>query len=154
MALNIFKETPDKAVSELDDDALDVRPEVPGVSLALSLSRLGKRLAGVSCQQSIDLPAPWTCMELFKIVPDRGRVQISGPLARDERASGVFLDLDVAGGGKARLGKPKTHVKSAAACAEGEAVSGRKHQPIGHIAPLAESEALIAPVVSVACDTC
>jgi len=52
-------------------------------------------------------------------------MEVSGALPCDEGAAGVFLDLDVAGGGKARLGKSKTHVKSAAACAEGEAVSGR-----------------------------
>lgn len=95
------------------------------VILALSPSRLGKRLAWVSCEQGVDLPAPWHGVEPLEVVPDWRGVEVSGALPCDEGAAGVFLDLDVAGGGKARLGKSKTHVKSAAACAEGEAVSGR-----------------------------
>lgn len=109
----------------LSDDASDVGPEVAGVVLALSLSRLGKRLAWVSGEHGVDMPSPRAGVECLEVVPDRGGREVSGPLPSDEGLPGVVLDLDVSGGGKARLGKLKAHVKSAAACAEGEAVSGR-----------------------------
>lgn len=109
---------------EFADDPLDVGPQVSGVVRAFSLSRLGKRLAWVSGKQRVDA-APWSGVEGFDIIPDRGGVQVSGPLPGDDPLAGLILPFDVAGGGKARLGKAKTHVKSAAACAEGEAVSGR-----------------------------
>lgn len=125
MARDILEEDPAQAGAKLGDDAGDVGPEVARVRRALSLSRLGKRLACVSGKQGVDLSAPGQAAEPLEVVPDGGGVQVSGALARDEGRSGVFLDFDVDGGGKARLGKAKTHVKSAAACAEGEAVSGR-----------------------------
>ena len=125
MAGDILKKDPFESVAKFVDDAGNVRPEVAGIVLALSLSRLGKRLAWVSGKQRVDLSAPGPSAEPLEVVPDRGRVQVSGPLPGDEALAGILFDLDVAGGGKARLGKAKTHVKSAAACAEGEAVSGR-----------------------------
>lgn len=125
MSGDILEKDPFEAVSEFINDPGDVGPEVPGIVLALSLSRLGKRLAWVSGKEGVDLPAPWSPAEPLEVVPDRGGVEVSGPLSCDEASAGIVVDLDVAGGGKARLGKAKTHVKSAAACAEGEAVSGR-----------------------------
>lgn len=125
MAGDILKKDPFKAVAKLVDDPGDVGPEVAGIVLALSLSRLGKRLAWVSGKQRVDLSAPWSPAEPLEVVPDRGGMQVSGPLSCDEALAGIVVDFDIAGGGKARLGKAKTHVKSAAACAEGEAVSGR-----------------------------
>jgi hypothetical protein len=122
---DILKEAPAQAVTKFNDDAGDVWPEVSRIVLAFSLSRLGKRLAWVSCKQGVDLSPPRAGIESLEVIPDRGRVQVSGALPVDEGAAGVFFDFDIAGGGKARLGKLKTHVKSAAACAEGEAVSGR-----------------------------
>ena len=125
MAGDILKKDPFEAAAKLVDDPGDVGPEVAGIVLALSLSRLGKRLAWVSGKESVDLSAPWSPAELLEVVPDRGGMQVSGALSCDEASAGILVDLDIAGGGKARLGKAKTHVKSAAACAEGEAVSGR-----------------------------
>lgn len=125
MAGDILKKDPFEAVSKLVDDPGDVWPEVTGIVLALSLSRLGKRLAWVSGEDGVDLSAPGAPAELLEVVPDRGGMEVSGALPGDEASAGIVVDLDIAGGGKARLGKAKTHVKSAAACAEGETVSGR-----------------------------
>lgn len=125
MPRDVFEETPSKVGSELFDNSLDVGPEVSRVVLAFSLSRLGKRLAWISREQGVDETSPWSGVEGFDVVPDWSGVEVSGALRGDEGASGVLFPLDVAGAGKARLGKAKTHVKSAAACTEGEAVSGR-----------------------------
>lgn len=113
MAGDVLKEDPLRL--NLSDDPGNVRPEVPGVILALSLSRCGKRLAWVSCKHGVTEAAPRSSVEGLDVVPDRGRGEVSGALCGDEDGSGVFLPLDEAGGGKARLGKVKTHVKSAAA---------------------------------------
>lgn len=117
----------EKAPSRIDffDDAFDIRPEVARVVLAFSLSRLGKRLAWVSRKHGIDLAAPRARVEGFEVVPYGRCAHVSRALCGDEALPGVVFDFDVTGGGKARLGKLKTHVKSAAACTEGQAVSGR-----------------------------
>lgn len=113
MSGDVLKENPFRL--NLSDDPGNVRPEVPGVILALSLSRCGKRLTWVSGKHGVADAAPWPSVEGLDIVPDRGRGEVSGALCGDEDGSGVFFPLDEAGGGKARLGKVKTHVKSAAA---------------------------------------
>ena len=109
----------------LSDDAGNVWPEVARIVDAFALSRLGKRLAWVSGKDGIDNAAPWSAVEGLDVIPDRGGMQVSGALSCNKAVSGVFFPFDIAGGGKASLGKSKTHVKSAAACTEGEAVSGR-----------------------------
>ena len=115
MPRDILEEAPAQAGAKLSDDPLDVGPEVAGVVFALALSRLGKWLTWITSEERVDLSAPRAGVEQLEVVPDGGGVQVSGPLACDEGLAGVFLDLDIAGGGKARLGKAKTHVKSAAA---------------------------------------
>jgi hypothetical protein len=125
VSLNVFEEEPAQSVAKLFDDPIDVGKQVARIVFALSLSRLGKRLTGVTGKQCVDLSAPWSGVEQLEVVPDRGRVQVAGTLCGDEGFARVLFDFAVAGGGKARLGKAKTHVKSAAACTEGEAVSGR-----------------------------
>lgn len=125
MTSDVLEKAPAQAGAKFSDDPLDVWPQVPRVLFTLALSRLGKRLAWISSEKGVDDAAPWACVESLEVVPDWGSVQVSGALACDERAARVFFDLDVTGGGKARLGKSKTHVKSAAACTEGEAVLGR-----------------------------
>lgn len=123
MPRDVFEKDPSRL--DFPDDAGNIGPEVPGIIGAFALSRLGKRLAWVSGEDGINNAAPRSTVEGLDVIPDRGGVQVSGPLARNESASWVFLPLDICGGGKARLGKAKTHVKSAAACTEADAVSGR-----------------------------
>ena len=132
MPRDVFEEHPSRPA--FADDAGDVRPQVPLVILSPSLSRLGKRLAWVSGKHRVDDAAPGSGIEGREVVPDWRRVQVSGALAGDDGRSGVVLDLDIAGGGKARLGKLKTHVKATAACTEGQA-SGWWGRCI-HISPL------------------
>lgn len=113
MSRDVFKEDPFRF--DLVDDPGNIGPEVTGVVFSLSLSRCGKRLAWVSGKHGVADAAPWPSVEGLDIVPDRGRGEVSGALCGDENSAGVFLPFDKAGGGKARLGKVKTHVKSAAA---------------------------------------
>lgn len=120
---DVFKEDP--LGLHLSDDPGHVGPEVAGVVGPFALSRLGKWLAGVSGEDGVADAAPRVAGERLNVIPDRGGVEVSGALACDEGAAGVGLPLDKGGGGKARAGKAKAHVKSAAACTEGEAVSGR-----------------------------
>lgn len=121
---DILKKAPPEAVAKFVDDPGDVGPEVAGVICAFSLPGMAEWLAGVPGQESVELPAPRAAAELLEVVPDRGGMKVSGALAGDEAFPGIFLDFDIGGGGKARLGKAKTHVKASAARAEGEAVSG------------------------------
>lgn len=93
--------------------------------LAFSLSCHGKRLAGVSGEDGVDEAAPWAAIEPLEVIPDWCSVKISGCLGGGEDGSGVFFDLDKAGGGKARLGKSKAHVKATRARTEGETDGGR-----------------------------
>jgi hypothetical protein len=123
MTGDVFEETPSGL--NLRYDAGNFWPEVAGVILAFSLARAGKRLAGVSGKHGVNNAAPWPAVKGADVIPDRGWREVSGTLGGDDGVAGVFFPFDVAGGGKARLGKVKTHVKSAAACTEGEAVSGR-----------------------------
>ena len=113
MSRDVFKEDPFGL--NLVDDPGNVWPEVAGVILALSLSRSRKRLAWVSGKDSVTDPAPRSAVEGSHIVPDWSGGEVSGALCGDENSAGVFFPFDKAGGGKARLGKVKTHVKSAAA---------------------------------------
>lgn len=113
MARNVLKEDPFGL--NLVDDPGNVRPEVAGIVLALSLSRCGERLAWVSGKHGVTDAAPRSAVEGLHVVPDWSGGEISGALCGNEDGSGVFFPLDETGGGKARLGKVKTHVKSAAA---------------------------------------
>jgi hypothetical protein len=110
---NVFEKDPFGL--NLTDDPGNVGPEVAGVFFALSLSRCGKRLAWVSGKYGVADAAPWSAVKGSHVVPDGGWGEVSGALCGDEDRSRIFFPLDEAGGGKARLGKVKTHVKSAAA---------------------------------------
>lgn len=113
MSRNVLKKDPFGL--NLVDDPGDVRPKVAGVFLALPLSRSGKRLAWIPGKHGVTDAAPRSAVEGSHVVPDWSGGKISGALCGNEDGSGVFFPLDKAGGGKARLGKVKTHVKSAAA---------------------------------------
>lgn len=123
MARDVFEETP--LGFDFTDDPGHIGPEVAGVVFALSLSSCAERLAWVSGKDGVNKPAPWASAKPLEVVPDRCSVKISGCLSRGENCSGVFLDFDKGGGGKARLGKSKAHVKATAARTEGDTASGR-----------------------------
>jgi hypothetical protein len=109
----------------LTNDPGNMGPEVAGVGHTATLSSRAERLAGVSGEDAIDGAAPRGGVELLEIIPDRCRVKAPGCHGCGKDGAGVGVDFDVCGGGKARLGKAKTHVKAAAARTEGETVSGR-----------------------------
>lgn len=110
---------------DLADDAGNIGPEVPLVVGSLALSGLAERLAGIPGEDGVESTPEGPSVEGSEVVPDRGGSEVSGPLGGDEDAAGVFLPLDKAAGVETRLGKHEAHIQSSAACAEGEAVSGR-----------------------------
>lgn len=122
---DILEKAPSEAVAKLVDDPGDVGPEVALVRSPFTLSGLTERLAGVPGEEGVELPSPRAAAEPLEVVPDRCSVKISGHLGGDEGLPRVLLDFNEGGGGKARLGEAKAHVKASAARAEGEAVSGR-----------------------------
>lgn len=69
---------------DFPDDAGNVWPEVAGIIDAFALSRLGKRLAWVSGEDSIDDSAPRSAVEGLDVIPDWGGMQVSGALACDK----------------------------------------------------------------------
>ena len=109
---------------DLADDAGDLGPEVPLVVLSPPLSGVGEWLAGIACEHGVEGSAEWPRVEGPQVIPYRGGGEVSGPLGGDEDAAGVFLPLDKASGMEPRLGEHEAHIKSSAACAEGESVSG------------------------------
>lgn len=122
MAGDVLKEDPSGPA--LFDDAGNVGPEVALVVGAAALSGLTEWLAGIACQNGVHDAAPGSGVEGGNVAPDRRGVQVSGSLCSHKSGARVGLPFDIGGGGKARLGKAKAHVKSAAARTEGEAEGG------------------------------
>lgn len=84
----------DERSSALRDDARDLGPEVPLVSLALSLPGDAEWLAGVSRNDEIHAAAPALAVEGSEIVPDRSRIQprFLHPGHENGRGEGFPLD--------------------------------------------------------------
>lgn len=80
--------------------------------------------ARVSSEQGVDGAGKRLCVESGEVSPDRGWGKVSGALAGDDGPSGVFLPLDKASRVEAGLGEHEAHIKSTAACAEGQSVPG------------------------------
>lgn len=114
MSRDVFEKYPLRLA--FTDDAGNVWPQVAWVVFAPSLSGRAERLARVSSQNGVNDPEPWSGDKGSEIGPYRCRVEVSGAHPRFEDAARVFFPFDVADGGKARLGKPKAHVKATAAC--------------------------------------
>jgi hypothetical protein len=115
---HVFEEDPTRA--NLVNDPGNVWPEVAGIEGSEALAGGRKRLARIAGQDGIHDSAPRAPGEGLEVSPDRGVAKVSRSLGGNEGCAGVFFPLDIAGGGKARLGKLKAHVKAAAACTEGE----------------------------------
>lgn len=123
MSGNVLEQAPSGA--EVLDDPDDMGPEVPGIIRTAALPGLGKWLAGVSGNDGVADPAPWSGVECFEVVPDRSWVQVSGALPGDEAFAGILLDFDIAGRGKSGLCQSEANVEATAARTEGQASSGR-----------------------------
>jgi len=106
------------------DDAGNLGPEVALVGIALALSCLAERLAGIAGEDGVDCAPEWSTIKGGEVVPDCGRGEISGPLGCDKDRSGVFLPFDKAPGVKAWFCKHEAKIKATAACAEGQSVFG------------------------------
>lgn len=119
MSRDVFEEDPFEARAEFAGASGDLGPEMPLVVLAEALSSSAEWLAGVSGQQGVDMPRPWSGIECAQIVPDWGRGEVSGPLAGDDGLSRVFLPFDKASGVEIRLGEHDAEIEAAATGAQG-----------------------------------
>ena len=106
------------------DDPGNVGPQMALVIGSPALPCLAERLAGVSCEDGVECAAERSSVECGEVIPYRSGREISGPLRGDEDAARVFLPLDEGAGVEAGFGEHEAHIEAAAACAEGEAVSG------------------------------
>lgn len=124
MACDVFEEKPFEGWPKFSGDTGDVGPQVAGVVLAKPLSCHAERLAWVSGNEGVDCPGKGSGVKCGKVVPDRGRGEVSGPLGGNDCASGIFLPLDKATGVESGFGKHEAHIKATGSCAEGNSVSG------------------------------
>lgn len=123
MPRDVFEEDPFRL--DLADDAGDLGPQVALVVCAAPLSGLGKRLAGIACEDGVESPAEWPSVECGDVIPDRGGSEVAGPLGGDDGLPGILFPLDEASGVEARLGKHEAHIEATGSGAEGQSVSGR-----------------------------
>lgn len=102
----------------LDDDAPDVRPEVPRVAGAEALSGVRERLARVARREDVHASTPASAVECGKVVPDRSRRHglVRHPGHEAGRSEG--FPLDVTHSSIAGLGKVQPDVESTHAGAE------------------------------------
>jgi len=113
MSFNIFEEYPSGV--DLSDNSGHVGPEVALIVGTLALAGGAERLAGISGEDGVDVPAPGLPVETGDIVPDRGGREVSGPLGSDEALLGVCLPLDVTARVEAGFGEHEAHVEATAA---------------------------------------
>ena len=132
------------------DDAGDLGPEVAGIVGSAAFSGGAEGLTGISGEDCVECPAEGAGVEAAKIVPDRGRDEISRALSRDEDGAGPVLPFDEGAGVIAGLGEHEAQIQASAAGAEGEPVPGTKHHPI-HRTPRALSRSgVTSPRASIA----
>lgn len=119
MAGDILEEAP--LGIDFPHDPGDVRPEVPGVVLALSVAAERERLAGIAGRDKMNAAAPRSAIEGSEIVPDRSRRQgrISHP--GHEHRRGKSAPLDETHSSVSGFGEVKSEVESADASAKAEA---------------------------------
>ena len=119
---DVFEKDPFGAT--LPDNAVDLWPEVTGVIGAAALASGTEGLAGISGQHEVEGAAEGTGIETAKVIPDRGRGEISGALGSDEDGAGPVLPLDEGSGVIAGFGEHEAQIQASAACAEGQSVKG------------------------------
>ena len=119
---DVFEEDPFWAA--LADDAGDLGPEVAGIVDTSALASGAEGLAGISGEDDVEGPAERPGIETAKIVPDRGRGEVSCALGGDEDRAGPVLPFDEGAGVIAGFGEHEAQIKASAACAEGQSVPG------------------------------
>ena len=122
VAYDIFEEDPLGAA--FDDDAGDLGPEVPGIIGTATLASGAERLARISGENDVEGTAERSGIKTAKVVPNRGRGEVSRALGRDEDGAGVSLPLDEGAGVKSGFCQHDAQIQASAACAEGQPVPG------------------------------
>lgn len=125
MAGDVFEEDPTEMRPEFPGDPGNVGPEMAFILGPAALSGRAERLAGVSGKQCVEGSGERRCVEGGEVIPYGSGSEVSGLLGSDDDGSGVFLPFDKAPGVEAGFCEHEAHIQAAAACAEGEAVSGR-----------------------------
>ena len=106
------------------DDSGDIGPEVAGIVSTGTLASGAEGLAGISGEDDVEGPAERPGIETAKIVPDRGRGEVSCALGGDEDRAGPVLPFNTGAGVIAGFGEHEAQIKASAACAEGQSVPG------------------------------
>ena len=119
---DVFEEDPLGAA--FADDACDLGPEVPGVVGATAFASGTEGLAGISGEDDVEGPAERPGIETAKIVPDRGRGEVSCALGGDEDRAGPVLPFNTGAGVIAGFGEHEAQIQASAACAKGQSVPG------------------------------
>lgn len=90
---DVFEEHP--LGPHLDDDAPDVRPEVPGVFCPKPLAGGGEGLARVARSDEIHASTPAAAVECGNVVPDRSPIhgRVFHPGHKSGRGEGFPLDV-------------------------------------------------------------
>lgn len=130
MASDVFEETPSESWSEFSDNPFNVIPEPSLIFDAFALSGKAFPLTWVSGNEGVDCSGKWSGVKGGDIVPDWGRGEISGSLARDKALPGVLFPFDIAPGVKAGLCEHKAHIKATGPAAQAKSVSGTWHHVI------------------------
>ena len=122
MTGDVFEEHPLGAT--FGDDAGDLGPEVAGIIGATAFACGTEGLTGISGEDDVEGPAERPGIETAKIVPDRGRGEVSCALGGDEDRAGPVLPFNTGAGVETGFGKHDAQIQASAACAEGQSVPG------------------------------
>ena len=106
------------------DNPGDLGPEVAGIIGATALSSGAEGLAGISGEDDVEGPAERPGIETAKIVPDRGRGEVSCALGCDKDRPWPVLPLDKGAGVITGFGQHEAQIKASTACAEGQSMPG------------------------------
>lgn len=92
VSLDVLNE--DRSGLHFADDARDLGPQVPGISLTAPLSGQAKWLAGITGREEMNASAPRSAVEGSQIVPDRCLIQgrVRHPCHESGRSMSFPLD--------------------------------------------------------------
>ena len=115
---DVFEEAPFGI--EVCDDPSNMGPEVSGIAFPEALAGEGKRLAGISASEDMNLATPWSAVESGNVVPDRRFTQglVFHPGHDSGRNEG--FPLDVTNSSVSGLGDMQAEFKTSDAGAEGD----------------------------------
>ena len=122
VSFDVFKETPFGI--EFGNDPPDMGPEVPGIVFPEASAGEGKRLAGISASEDMNLATPRAAVEGGNVVPDRCFIQ--GRVCHPGHDSGrnEGFPLDVTNSAISGLCDMQSEFETADAGAEGDPDEG------------------------------